>query len=167
MMVHWRNPSPLLAATAMIFVTVPSVCLGQNASSSQVQPGESTPGSVAGCYELQLGRWWPWSLGEDGSFATPPAHIELSLERGKDGFEQNQLVIREIPLRTPSRRKSYWQPRSKHVVDLIWTDGFTGVTLRLTQQGNELRGWAHPHFDSGMLVPRVARVIARRTSCLP
>ncbi len=33
--------------------------------------------SFAGCYELKLGRWWPWSFGGDNEFVTPSSKIEL------------------------------------------------------------------------------------------
>jgi hypothetical protein len=48
---------------------------------------------------------------------------------------------------------------------LIWTDGFVGVRLSLEKNGNELHGWAHPHFDASKLIPRTARVDARPIAC--
>ena len=47
----------------------------------------------------------------------------------------------------------------------MWNDGFTGITLKLEKDGNELRGWAHTHFDGGVLLPRIAHVIAQRIGC--
>ncbi len=49
--------------------------------------------------------------------------------------------------------------------DLTWTDGFTGVTLKLEKKGDKLSGWAHPHFDAVKIIPRRARVVARPIAC--
>jgi len=137
---------------------------------SRPQPPSENPASAfTGCYELKLRRWWPWSFGGDIGLVTPPTQIELHPERGATGFEQEGLIIREIPPTNgkPSGRAgpSYWQVKTDNQIDLVWTDGFTGVTLRLEKHGDELRGWAHPHFDSPTFVPRVAHVLAKRIRC--
>lgn len=36
---------------------------------------------------------------------------------------------------------------------------------KLEKYGDELRGWAHPHFDAPTFVRRVARLTARRITC--
>ncbi len=123
----------------------------------------------AGCYELKIGRWWPWAFGEDTQFVTPPNRIQLLSERGTEGFEQNGFLIRVIPLANQTTSglgaPSYWQVKTGNHVDLIWNNGFTGVTLKMQKHVDGLRGWAHPHFDAPKFVPRVARVTARRISC--
>ena len=127
--------------------------------------------SFAGCYELRLGRWWPWSFGEETKYVTPPSLVRLLPERGTEGFEKNGFIIRPLPARggMASGRggPSYWQIKASNRIDLIWTDGFTGVTLTLKKGGNELHGWAHPHFDAPKLVPRMAHVTAHRAACDP
>lgn len=132
-------------------------------------PPASPAAPFAGCYELTLGGWWPWGFGEDTQFVTPPRSIRLLLERGTKGFEQSELLIRPLPLKAGSVSgrggPSFWRTHARDRVDLIWTDGFTGVTLQLKGNGDNLRGWAHPHFDSPTLVPRIARVTARRIDC--
>jgi hypothetical protein len=139
-------------------------------ASRQVAPAVPVA-SFAGCYELTLERWWPWSLGEDTKYATPPTLVKLLLERGTVGFEKNEFLVRALPARkgTVSGRggPSYGQIKASNRIDLIWTDGFTGVTLALEKSGDELHGWAHPHFDAPKLVPRIAHVTARRTACTP
>jgi hypothetical protein len=141
-----------------------------NSTSSQSKTGEaSTVAVFAGCYQLTLGHWWPWSFGGDTKYVTPPNHIELLPERGTEGLEKEGFVIRAI-LATTSRTSgrggpSYWQVKSESQIDLMWNDGFTGVTLKLEKHGDELRGWAHPHFDGPTFVPRIARVTARRITC--
>ena len=125
--------------------------------------------SLVGCYELKLGRWWPWSFGEDTKFVTPPSKVRLFPEQGTDGFEKYGFVIREIPPATgsaPGRRKSsFWLVKSDNHVQLIWTNGFSGVSLNLGRHGDKLRGWAHPHFDFPIFIPRIMHVTARRIAC--
>lgn len=137
---------------------------------SDAEEGGSTTASLVGCYQVNLGRWWPWSFGEDTVFVTPPNRIRLLSQRGTEGFEHNGFVIRVLPpdkevVHGIRRVWSYWTVESTKDVDFIWTDGLTGVVLKLHKHGNDLRGWAHPHFDVLHLIPRTAHVKARRTSC--
>jgi hypothetical protein len=122
-----------------------------------------------GCYELKLGRWWPWSFGEDTQFVIPPSKIRLLSIKDTVGFEENGYLIRRIPPTqgsTSGRRQfSYWQVKSDSHVELIWTNGFSGVTLGLEKHGDELRGWAHPHFDFPTFIPRIMHVTAHRIAC--
>ncbi len=124
--------------------------------------------SFAGCYELKLGRWWPWSFGGDNEFVTPPSKIELLPVQGTEGFEKDEFLIRRIPpaqVNTIGRRRaSFWQVRSKNDVELTWTTGFSGVTLNLSKHGDDLRGWAHPFFDFPTS-PCIMHVTAQRIPC--
>jgi hypothetical protein len=133
------------------------------------QSKSTPPTSVfEGCYELTLGRWWPWSFGGDNQFVTPPHRIKLLSERGTKGFEQDGFLIRALSQKgaAPVRGgPSYWQLKSENQIELIWNDGFTGVTLALRKQGDKLQGWAHPHFDVPVIPPRIAHVTARRIAC--
>src|SRR5258708_24838364 len=89
------------------------------------------PSAFIGCYQLTLGRWWPWSFGDDIKYVTPPSRIRLLTDPGTKGFDQGGYLLRPIPKKeetsAESRESSYWQVRSTNQIDLIWTDGFTGV----------------------------------------
>jgi len=115
-----------------------------------------------GCYELKLGRWWPWSSDDIRTFHTPPSRVELLSSRGTDGFVKDHFLIGPLP--KPSRY-GYWDLKSKNRIRLTWTDGLVGVGLNLAKHGTELSGWAHPHSDAPQFVPHIAHVIARKTSC--
>ena len=98
----------------------------------------------------------------------PPNRIQLMEELGRRGFEQGKPLIRAIPRQEEqagSRESSFWAAKSQKQVTLSWTDGFVGVDLELAKHGNELRGWAHPHFDAVKLIPRIAHVTARQITC--
>jgi hypothetical protein len=153
----------------LLFVTVlPARCTGQT-SDLPHSPSKAEVASYTGCYQLNMGRWWPWSFGEDTKYVTPPNRIELSSDLGTDGFQKDHLLIRVVPAQKSTvsggRGASFWEVQPSNRVDLFWTDGFTGVTLNLERQGNELRGWAHPHFDAARLIPRIAHVKVQRIAC--
>ena len=156
---------------AFILATVCALsCLAQTNQEpvgAKTQPPPD-PVPFVGCYELTLGRWWPFGFGGDNEYVTPPSRIRLLSERGTEGFEQGNLLIRAMPARKgdkPGRgRPSYWLIQSSSKIDLIWHDGFTGVTLSLDKQGDKLHGWAHAHFDTPAL-PRFERVTAHRIAC--
>jgi hypothetical protein len=154
-----------LAAVSILLILVlfPSATMGQEGSSA-ARISMSAAAPFAGCYELQLGRWWPWSMGEDTISATPPRRIELQLQHGRDGFEQNGLLIRTIPSPQSSRRSAFWVPEGNDGADLIWTNGFAGVSLRLARHGKELQGWAHAFFDFPR-PPHTAHATARPIPC--
>lgn len=60
---------------------------------------------------------------------------------------------------------SYWNAKSARQIEIVWTDGFTGVTLKLEKDKNELMGWAHPVTDAPFVVLRIARVLAFPIPC--
>lgn len=159
------------AVTLIFFVALSLTSVAQQdkaPASPETQPRSRTAPFV-GCYDVNMGRWWPWGFGGDTKFVTPPSRIELLSEQGTKGFEQEGLLIRAMPPRkgaAPGRGSpSYWQLNSNDQVDLIWNDGFTGVTLTLRKNGDKLRGWAHPHFDAGHFIPHIAHVTAKRIAC--
>jgi hypothetical protein len=158
---HW-------ALMLILLLLVSSRCSGQ-ASNPPKPQSENQTQFFTGCYELVLGKWWPWSFGEDTVFVTPPTRIELLPELGTKGFEKNGFLIRPIPPQASVPRGrpvySFWQIKSSTHVDLVWTDGLSGVTLKLSKHGMELRGWAHPHFDFPTPPPRTQHVTAKRIGC--
>ena len=144
-------------------------CLAQESNSAAVYQSKMEPSSFTGCYELSLGKWWPWDFGEDTVFVTPPTRIELLPEHGTVGFETNGFKIRTISPHSnvsPGHpMSSFWEIKSRTKVHLTWTNGFSGVDLDLKKHGTELRGRAHPHFDFPTFVPRTQHVTAKRIPC--
>ena len=163
-----------LPLRAPCFVLIVMICwlhavptVAQADKSATNQRDQTAP--FVGCYELKLGRWWPWGYGGDSPFVTPPKRVQLLAERGTEGFEQYGFLLRATPEQGKSAggrgRPSYWQVDSADRVFLIWNDGFTGVTLKLEKDDSDLRGWAHPHFDSPHFIPHTAHVVAHRVNC--
>lgn len=169
--VRFMCRSNLLLLGLVFFIAFSPACVGQEekpkSKGGQVL-SDSKTGAFTGCYNLKLGRWWPWGFGQDNIFATPSSRIKLLPEQGTEGFERYGLVIREMTLgKSPSpfrRRFSYWQVESSDKIDLTWTTGFSGVTLELKKGKKDLRGWAHPFWDFPR-PPRIARVKASKIAC--
>jgi hypothetical protein len=155
----------------IVSVILVGLLLGVGNSEANAQTPSISPAakSFAGCFELKLGRWWPWSFGEDNQFVTPPSKIQLFAQQGTEGFEKSGLLIRQIPPPQGSppgrRRSSFWVVKSDNHVQLIWTNGLSGVSINLGRHGDKLQGWAHPHFDFPIFIPRTMHVTARRIAC--
>ncbi len=161
----------LLGALLLVpVISPPSVAQAPPPTNSEAAVSGLATTPFVGCYQVSVGRWWPWSFGEDTVFVTPPSRIRLLSQRGTEGFEDNGFIIRVLPpdkeaVHGIRRVSSYWTVKSTKDVDLVWTDGLTGVILRLNKRGNDLRGWAHPHFDFPHFIPRTAHVRARKMPC--
>ncbi len=90
-----RDRAVWLVMIIPFLALVPLTCFAQTKKSeakAQAQPAP-TPASFEGCYELKLGRWWPWGFGEENTYVTPPSRIQLLGEHGTRGFEQDKLLI--------------------------------------------------------------------------
>jgi hypothetical protein len=60
-----------LAEVLVLLVVISPSCSGQ-ASNSPKPLNENQISSFTACYELVLGKWWPWSFAEDTVFVTHP-----------------------------------------------------------------------------------------------
>jgi len=148
-------------------LTAFSLLTAMPSGEDQKTASERTPFEIkfAGCYQLNLGRWWPWGFGEDNQFVTLPQRIELLSKQGTEGWEQGHLLLRAMPNTFGRKGPSFWEARDDNRIELVWTDGFTGVTIDLRKEKHEFRGKAHPHFDSFALIQRIAYVKMRKITC--
>ena len=124
------------------------------------------PESIQGCYDLTLSAWRPdLNLGEDAVFITPPQRIELFAEKGTKGWESEGYIARAAPGVKPSvHRGAYWLPKSSQDIEIVWTTGFSGLTMDLRIDAIGLRGKAKSFWD----FPRkqqTADVVAHKVDC--
>jgi hypothetical protein len=125
------------------------------------------PEEVAGCYQVKLTDWQPpMQLGGDLEFVSPPDRIELKLERSEHPWRKASHVV--VP--TPDSRETIFTSGewtvSENEVQMLWTNGFSGLTMELSasKEGLRLRGTAHTFWD----FPRptqTAGVEATRVAC--
>jgi hypothetical protein len=124
------------------------------------------PEAIQGCYELGALSWKPdLKIGEDEVFITPPQRIQLLAEPGSVGFEKNGYLVRPAPGFPKSiHRASYWESTGPRTIEVVFTTGFSGLSMKLKVEGETLRGEAKTHWD----FPRrkqSAQVNARKIEC--
>lgn len=107
-----------------------------------------SPEAVQGCYELGVLKWHPAWKGDDLVFITPPARIQILAEKGTKMFENGQYLVRPAPGFPASiHRASYWKPVGAKTIEIIWTTGFSGLTMKLNLEGDTLKGKAETFWD--------------------
>jgi hypothetical protein len=124
------------------------------------------PEIIQGCYELGTLNWRPdLKLGEDAEFITPPRRIQISAEHGGKGFEQDSYLVQPAPgVPRSIHRASYWVPKGANAIEVVWTTGFSGLSMNLNLEGETLRGKATTFWD----FPRrkqTAEVVAPKVDC--
>jgi HEAT repeat protein len=134
--------------------------IAQRSDSASVREGASwaiqfldyaTSSPVAGrCFRLALSPWQePLALGEDTVFTTLPAFVRFST------VKYERRTVDESPsLRVePALGHSYsihgpgaWLPQADSS-EVIWSTGFSGVTMKLGVVNDSLRGVARTFWD--------------------
>jgi hypothetical protein len=124
------------------------------------------PETIQGCYEIGALSWKPdLKLGEDEVFITPPQRIQILAERGSIGFEKNGYLVRAAPGFPKSiHRASYWEPTGPKTIEVVFTTGTSGLSIRLKVEGETLRGKAKTHWDF-LRRHQTAQVIGHKTDC--
>ena len=119
----------------------------------------------AGCYELQLTKWSPAiSLGADEKFVTPPKRIALTETIDSSWGSQHAFKVLPTGGATPSvHRLAYWTSDA-HQVHIVFSTGFSGLTMDLEPQGSNLVGTAHTAWDFSRTA-QTSHVVATRISC--
>ena len=139
---------------------VVSLALGLSVAASTL----CKAGDLAGCYELTLSQWEPAiSLGEDAMFISPPARIELT-KTPDHSWDEHGLKVTPARGVSPSiHNSSYWRDDG-HRLHIVWTTGFSGLTMDLQVRGSSLEGEAHTFWDFPR--PRqTSHVIAMKIAC--
>jgi hypothetical protein len=133
------------------------------------------PKSLEGCYDLNMSDWRPQlNLREDNKYITPPTRVQLLLERGSQGDERRGYLLRAAPGEQTdfwaaageqfrSHRFSYWLVDGGYVV-LVFTNGFSGVGIKMRPTGTTLKGNANTFWDFDR-PEQTAEVTARKTGC--
>jgi hypothetical protein len=136
-----------------------------NGRRAAAAPSAAEVQSFAGCYELHVGRPWPWGRG-----VWLPRRIELLTQRGTIGIEKGHPLIRPIlPKSVDSQwrefpRSPFWVARSSKRVRLVWPGPFGRDTLNLHKTRSGLSGWDHSSSDVAFSW-QITHVTARRIPC--
>jgi hypothetical protein len=146
---HARPAIPLIAG--LVFL-MPVRCLADG---------------LPGCYELKLSKWIPAiPLGADEKFVTPPKRIALTETIDSSWGDQHAFKVLPTGGASPSvHRHAYWTSDA-HQVHVVFSTGYSGLTMDLEPQGSNLVGTAYTAWD----FPRTGQtshVVATRISCEP
>jgi hypothetical protein len=155
---------------SIISISVTAYAAPQTKSPPTDPKQESTfvkPETIQGCYDLTLSPWSPdMKLGEDSEFITPPPRVQLFDKRGTAGFESAGYIVRPAPGIKPSiHRGAYWLPKGPRTIEIVWTTGFSGLSMELkTADAEILRGKASTFWDFDRK-KQTANVVAHRVDC--
>lgn len=122
------------------------------------------------CFDLSLAPWQPnLGLREDTIFSTPPMNVRFSRVKSFGfGSYDGRLSFRVLPAKGASMSvhgPGFWTPiRGADSVSIVWTTGFSGLTMDLAVTRDTLRGVAETFWDFPR--PRqTSQVTGIRTPC--
>ena len=106
-----------------------------------------TAPSPLACYTLSLGTW---SDGLPEPLPPPPSSLQLTDSLGTSVLENGRRIVRSMPAGSVKAYPfQYWTPREEGDVFVVFSNGFTGMTLDLAPEGDDLHGTARAFFDFG------------------
>lgn len=116
------------------------------------------------CYALELGEWRPPLMEGNEPYQTPPMEFVLHGSVGTSLFERGRRLVRPVIQkgRTPS---AFWEPLGSDSIQIVWTNGFAGVIMRLGPAPDGLRGTAIAFTDVLGRERPTAAVMASRIDC--
>jgi hypothetical protein len=145
------------------------VALSMLAGVAMSAPGAERPtaAQIAGCYQLEIEPWQPaLNLGRDIDFITPPDQVNLTLEKPEHEWRKGSLLVRQVAESRGSIHTSgEWQVSKSGKIEILWTTGFSGLTMDLASVRTGLEGRAKTFWDSHR-TPQTAKVHGKRVSCL-
>jgi hypothetical protein len=143
----------------LTFVVATNLLVGLgSAAASQPPP---TDARFTACYKLTLSPWTPdLNLGEDAVFVTPPTTIELTGTAERGGF----LVKPALGAAQSIHSTAYWRPLPKAQIRIVWTTGFSGLTMILKREDSSLVGTAETFWDFARRIQK-AKVRADEVPC--
>jgi hypothetical protein len=146
-----------------LFLVCCLIALSQAAICSAAEPG--SPDALVGCYAVVVGAWQPpVELGRSAISLVPPAHIKLTRVRGTRGWANRHFIVVPILGATSQHQGIYWDVTPEHEVRVVFTNGFSGLTMSLRSTSAGLSGSATSFWDSGR-PSQSASVTAKRVAC--
>ena len=127
------------------------------------------PELLKGCYHLELSTWKPdlhLAIAEM-KYITPPSRIELSLEHERNEFDLKNddfQIYPATPTEASIHKLTGWRVNQNRFLDLYWSTGFSGLSMRLHQDKDFLKGKAYTFWDFGR-TQQTADVIANPIPC--
>lgn len=151
-------------ASARTFSRLVLACACACSSASGIVAPEPSPGSVVGCYAVDLGRW---SASRDSR--DPPTRIALLDSIGTELLEKGHQLARPDPLSASMPFDMAWWKRleSEHLEVVFTAGGYVGVRLHLVWGWGDAtwRGTAEAFTDVSPSVQAVASATLSPRTC--
>ena len=114
------------------------------------------------CYTLTLGAW---NAPLPEPLPPPPLALQLTDSLGTQILENGRRIVRSLPAGSARAYPfQFWEAREQGDVLIVFSNGFTGMTMDLVPAGNNYSGTARAFFDFGTFDLR-APVQLTRTEC--
>lgn len=123
--------------------------------------GDATAPVRLACFNVSLGAWAP-DLPEP--LPPLPTMIRLTDSLGVDGLESGRKQVLPVPAENSSYRWAWWEQSSRDSLRVVFSTGFTGVTLLLARWGDDFEGAAAAFFDFTSDTPSATARLTR-TDC--
>ena len=154
-----RSIGPALAV--FLAIAIPAPIRGQQDTSARIR-------QRAGCYALTLEQWSRPPRPEEGwpTAQTPPSQFRLDTIPVQTGAKRRFAV--EPAQLVAGRMPASWALLPNDSIDMFWSTGFVGVTLRMSIRGDSLVGIATAFHDAHIIgepPDPSASVVATRTVC--
>ena len=136
---------------ALVGVSVVIACADQ----SIVAP------SPLACYTLTLGAW---NAPLPEPLPPPPPALQLTDSLGTYILENGRRVVRSLPAGSAKAYPfQFWEAREGGDVLIVFSNGFTGMTMDLAPAGDNYSGTARAFFDFGTFDLRAPVQLTRNT----
>ena len=140
-----------MTRSTRILIVSSCLCFGATRMIAQRFDTVSVVRRVAGCWTVTMSTYAPpMVLRGDSVYSKPPRRIELDSMRGAGPFARDGWALspaRGVPLSV--HRFSYFHPIAGDSLELVWTSGFSGLTIRAAISADTLRGVARTFWDFG------------------
>ena len=122
-----------------------------------------------GCYRLQLAKWEPtMDIGDDTIFSTPPSIVFFSRLKNEWFAGRGDVSYRILPANGAHltvHGPGFWTPMARvDSVSIVWSTGFSGLTMTLGVTPDTLSGSAQTFWDFGR-TRQTAKVLGVRVAC--
>jgi hypothetical protein len=97
-------------------------------------------------------------------FISPPARVELTMTPDHTWDKRGLKVTPASGLKPSIHKHPYWTTDDAHHIHIVWTTGFSGLTMDLEERGSNLVGTAHTFWDFDRQ-RQTSEVVATRISC--
>jgi len=125
------------------FILLCSICLALGSFS-----GQTVEQRVKGCWAIQLGEWQPKTVyGNDSIYVTPPAKIELQDKYYYDYPGNRWNVLPANDAQPSVHNIVFFQPIGTDSIAIVWSTGYSGLSMRLAISQDTLRGTAATFWD--------------------